>query len=1763
MSTATPATSALVGRRLGDFELVSLLGRGGGGVVYAARQLTLAREAVVKLIEPGRGGEGAAARFLREAQLASRLDHPFAAHVYAFGAESDLLWIAFERVHGTPFDEYLAKRGPLPLPRLVPFFDRLCQVVHTAHEQGIVHRDIKPANVIVINRAGHLLPKLLDLGVARLVGQPEVASEDIDRSEVIDSARLDLTQMGDQLGTPYYMAPEQWLSPAAVDARADVYALGVLFYEALTGVRPFQGDNVLQIARAHARRALPPLAESLPPALHEVLARACAKRAAERHESALALSAALAAAAAIPEQLSDLPRLPADLLEWTRLEAPRPIADAAMALDAARGPATALDAARELGRSVAHVVGVAALGGARVVGLGDDGRAVAPAVSGEDDPDALTWWRLARAVTRPWAARPELFPLPAVVELCWHRDGSAADAAAWGALEALAPVAVDAAAVRGAPGPPPAATDRQAGARELERAVRAAADLVRAIAPLADHRLGVGRGDHVEDWRGARGAHRAALPSAQAIEPGQVVLLGPDGALHLTLSPLAQASPPTPGAPDELFLVSGRGRTAARLRARPVGYERSDPDLGPLLARELGVEGFAPAAAGADERSPYAGLSPFTAADADRFVGREAEAEALANRLRVTRFVAVVGASGAGKSSMVQAGVLPLLPGDWRAVVTRPGIAPVANLVAALAEHGLPITVDGDAPAARLGAAIRDGAEAAGGVLLLVIDQFEEVLTLTHDRAESERYAAALIDACGGERGAVRVVVTLRDDFLVRVGGLAALHGRVARDLELVTTPPREQLCRILREPARRAGYQLEEDGLVEEMVDAVSDQPGALALLSFTASRLWDLRDRQARRLTRKAYIALGAVGGALAQHAEQTLEAIAAEDQPAVREAFRHLVTSDGTRAVLRRDELTQILPPARGERVIEHLINARLLVGSEAAGGEQVEIIHEALLASWPRLVRWRLEDAESVRLREQLRSAARQWHERGRQRGLLWRGDALVELRAWRRRFAPSLTTTESAFTAASDSAEARATRIRRGILAAVGGGLTIALVVFYRLNVRAEESATRARASAVEVTRQIRALRIEQGRKEWLEDRPLQAVAYLNAGLGDDPPPPWLRFLADLALEGMRAQKAVLEHDGRVSVVRWTADGERIVTGDAGGALRLWTREGVLLARAALGQPVADIQLAADGAEALVRLHGGKRALVVSTSDVAIRRELHLDGDEVITAIAVDGDAAWIAGARGQVARHDGSGARTARVTGDPAPVVQLLAAAGGMLAVSNGDTAVLWDASGKRRAALTGLGAGTVAVAIAGDRVAIGSADGGVRIHDLRRGGAPLVVAHGHHRPVLSLAASPDGAMFASTSEDSRLLVWRSSDGALLAGHEAHRGGARALVWRGDRIYSGGQDNAVKIWRPLVGLAARLDGHQGLLRMIDVAPEGGEVATASSDRTARVWQAPRERVRVTTIGSPSRGVAFMPDGQHVVAAAEDGLHRFDSEGRQTDHWRATVLRDVAVSPDGARIAAGGADGSIHWFDPTGAAPEVAVPGHEGEVVRVAFTLDGAALVSTGEDGAVVWWDPATRARVRTEHHEDAVYGLSAGPGATVWTGGDDRHAYRWERGAQAPRAAAVLPEAINLIAPARDGARVMVGLEDGSSWLYTASLDRQLHALGGRGPNVWHGAFSADDTLAVLVGFDGVLGVHEVGAGRLVAAMPLFTSRAARVAFSPRGDVLAVVGMTGELALVSWPVDRNGERVPDLSCRTPFVVDGSALRELPRAPACR
>ncbi len=320
----------LRGRVLGEFELVKRIGDGGFGVVYLAYQRRLGRKAVVKVLhELLRKRAEAGLRFTREAQLASRLDHRNAAHVYQMGIERDgLAWIAMEYVDGVTLSKWIEQHGPMPLDQFVAFFKQLAGAVGAAHKLGIVHRDIKPSNVMVMELDGQPVPKLLDFGLAKLLdfglaqwlGEYDRTPPGPWRREVeVLRARANATpalrpspdkpktywprrtHAGAFIGSPQYMPPEQWVDAGAVGPAADVYALAVLAYETLTGRRPFdvEGEEsetkLAELVELHCSAPVPPVGAGLPAELDQVFERALAKRPEDRLASATKMADAFGA----------------------------------------------------------------------------------------------------------------------------------------------------------------------------------------------------------------------------------------------------------------------------------------------------------------------------------------------------------------------------------------------------------------------------------------------------------------------------------------------------------------------------------------------------------------------------------------------------------------------------------------------------------------------------------------------------------------------------------------------------------------------------------------------------------------------------------------------------------------------------------------------------------------------------------------------------------------------------------------------------------------------------------------------------------------------------------------------------------------------------------------------------------------------------------------------------------------------------------------------------------------------------------------------------------------------------------------------------------------------------------------------------------------------------------------------------------------------------------------------------------------------------
>jgi hypothetical protein len=577
--------------------------------------------------------------------------------------------------------------------------------------------------------------------------------------------------------------------------------------------------------------------------------------------------------------------------------------------------------------------------------------------------------------------------------------------------------------------------------------------------------------------------------------------------------PMPSIGNEVPGLPDRLVHAIDRCLAKRKVERFATAAELLD-ELEPLL----------PARAGRSlvgDESPYPGLKAFQEADAGRFFGRLTDIAAAVTRLHDQPLVGVVGPSGVGKSSFVRAGVVPALKGSgepWEVIIVRPGRQPLQALASALeslrdSRDSDPVL--GEDPADRLrrepgtlGARLRSRARRKRVQILLFVDQHEELYTLVPDPAERRAFTACLAAAADDVSGPLRVVVAMRSDFLDRAAEDRRFVEELTRGLLFLQPPNRGGLEEALVAPLEVLGYGFE-PGIVNDMLDALEATPGSLPLLQFTAAKLWEMRDKSRRVMTRESYLAMGGVGGALAWHADEVVAGLSAPDARLVRAIFMRLVTPERTRAIVEVGELRDL--SLEIDRLIAHLVAARLLVVHSRGDGEgatAVELVHESLIKSWPKLQRWLDENQEDASFVAQLRAAAKQWHDKGRPAGLLWRDEAMEEARLWRARHpGRELAAREQDFLAAVFGLATRAARRRRravitgfAFLVAViaAGGVALLKIrdaeqlALDKANEAAQERDA-ANKSKATIAQQLDEIRAAEERKQKAEDDAKQAA----------------------------------------------------------------------------------------------------------------------------------------------------------------------------------------------------------------------------------------------------------------------------------------------------------------------------------------------------------------------------------------------------------------------------------------------------------------------------------------------------------------------------------------------------------------------------------------------------------------------------------------------------------------------------------------------
>jgi tetratricopeptide (TPR) repeat protein len=405
-----------------------------------------------------------------------------------------------------------------------------------------------------------------------------------------------------------------------------------------------------------------------------------------------------------------------------------------------------------------------------------------------------------------------------------------------------------------------------------------------------------------------------------------------------------------------------------------------------------------------DARCPFPGLMAFRPEEHEFFFGRETLVEKLQNRLKIHNFLAVLGPSGSGKSSLVLAGLVPVLAQPW--AYLTPGDDPLSALK----------TVKDDQR-------------------LVVVDQFEELFTLAFNEATRQEFITRLLDLARTHQ----VVLTMRADFWGEIARYSALRDEMQAHQELVPPMGADELHRAIDRQAEKVGLRFEAD-LGEDILEDVQDEPGAMPLLQHALLLLW--QRRHGRWLRLDEYRAIGGVQKAIAGTADSLYESLPPAEQERVRDIFMHLTrldeetTTGENRDTRRRVKLDELLPagndPAQTIALVKKLADARLVVTSESADGEEqfVEVAHEALIRRWPRLSHWLDENRQSLLLHQGLTQASTQWFKLGCDPGALYRGLRLEQAQELVQSHPDWITLSEREFLDASRENARKEVRARR-------------------------------------------------------------------------------------------------------------------------------------------------------------------------------------------------------------------------------------------------------------------------------------------------------------------------------------------------------------------------------------------------------------------------------------------------------------------------------------------------------------------------------------------------------------------------------------------------------------------------------------------------------------------------------------------------------------------------------------------------------------
>jgi WD40 repeat protein len=1105
---------------------------------------------------------------------------------------------------------------------------------------------------------------------------------------------------------------------------------------------------------------------------------------------------------------------------------------------------------------------------------------------------------------------------------------------------------------------------------------------------------------------------------------------------------------------------------------------------------------------------PYRGLLPYEQTHETVFYGRDRLTATLAGTLAQAGLVMVTGVSGAGKTSLLQAGLEPALArgvqvagsSSWLRIAMTPGTRPLTELSGRLAQ------LDDRDPAV-----IRKGlADAPGDAhlliseivqasktarLVLIVDQFEQIFAAAGEEGTRER--AAFIDAVcaatrpAGPRGepAALVVIAVRGDYWDRCAAYPGLLRAMQHDQIVVGPMTDADLRQVITGPAEASGLAVEPD-LVEAILADVRSAAhagqggaGALPLLSQAMMLTWERRD--GAQLTRRGYDDAGHRAGiarAIEVTAETAYRGLTEDQQAIAREAFRRMTAMGPDRRPVRRAAARRELHSGRPksewpevDAVLEAFARGRLLV----LDADRAEIAHDILLQAWPRLRGWLEEDEASMILYGQLAEDTAQWRAAGDDRSLLYRGVQLAATRQAARVWEadpgryPTLSASEADFLQASGRALARG-RWRRRALAGLLAVLVVAALAGAGIAVKNART-NAAQQSTANISQRLAA-------QSTALDAADPVTAALLAGAAWRLSPTAQARYSLLQSLAQPVRGILTASSGVVTALAYSPDGTTLAAGYSGGAIRLWDLASHR-AISATSWGAAPLALAFTG--------GGKQ---LEVADDAAVGTWNLTDQARITA------RPFASPAQGNAVAFSPDGQTVA--TGSADGNVQL------------------WDTATQQEigAPMSSDAQPVAAVAFSpdGTLVAAGSADGNVQLWDAgtqQEAGSALVAGAAE---VDALAFSPDGKLLATGGQDGAARLWDVATGSQIGATMATGAAVSALMFGGGgtTLASAESDGATELWevstQAQTGAALTVQGSAGVSALA-FSPAADALATGNGNGSIQLWNPGGFHQPSAPLAVGSVGVATAAAGHAPAAFSANGALLATSDGHGTVQvWDVAARRPLGaplasygtvtglvLSPDGKTLAVAGSGVQL-WQTATGQRIGTLPAAGNGRYQAATFSPDGTMLATLGADGTARIWNVTTQQQAGTP----MTVGRPGTPGGAV--------------------------------AFSPDGRTLVTVGAGGQTQLWSVATHQRIGKPMAAGPATTVLAFSPAGTMLATAASDGSVRIwnvttqQEIGSPMTADAQPVYAA-----AFSPGGSTLATAGGDGSVRL--WDVATQQE----------------------------